>query len=210
MSASKKLTWPEKEIREIIVIFFGFTTLYIAYASMRNQLRLAAEADINQEGFVIYNIEMSDPNVRCLYGNFGFDDPNNCLNINTSNAGSYSKAEFYVEESLYALHKSVQDAKTWHSHYEDDIFYWQQDVEQDPTGLFSYYIVSRYGLEKGKKYFSDANLCIVNICNKYESVYNRLSHVDKNFQSRNSNRCLISNIQNNDRTMQHCTPRPFD
>lgn len=201
--------WPDDLAKDVFAVFLAGVTVYVAYASMRNQLRLAAEASINDEGNNIFDKEMADQNLRCVYGNFAFDDPAACLTVNTKDAASWSKIEFYVEEALWTLHKAGKDRAAWQSHYDDDIEYWAQDVEQDPTGLFSYYTVARYGVRGGKKYLSDAHICIPNLCERYTRVYDFLSTRDRNFTAKNSNKCQAGDLSARDLTMDSCAPRPL-
>jgi hypothetical protein len=117
-------------------------TLYVAYATFRNQTRLVAEADLNVEAMALYDIEMNRPELRCLYYNYRIEDATSCLEHIISNPMTWSLSIFYVEESWFILTKASRDREEWGSTYAASIRYWADDVALDPTGMFSYYLVS--------------------------------------------------------------------
>jgi hypothetical protein len=120
--------------------------IFVAYASFRNQSRLAAEANLNAEGHALFEIEMSDrKGLRRLYSNYAHDDPDKCLLETVRNADQWSAALFYVEEALWLLEKAEDDRIAWGSAYSADIAYWREYINDDPTGMFSYYLVANRG-----------------------------------------------------------------
>lgn len=89
----------------------------------------------------LYSIEMETDEIRCIYHNYGNDDPDGCLTELTDNPRYWSKAIFYVEEAWYALRRGEEEFNEWGSNYSRSLAFWSDDLERDPTGIFSYYII---------------------------------------------------------------------
>jgi hypothetical protein len=103
---------------------------------------------------MLFEMEMADPNLRCLY---------------TSKEADWSAASFYIEGVFWLLKKSEDDRKAWGSIYSDDIDYWREYVNEDPTGLFGY-LVSFHGAEGAQKAMAQAGVNIPNLCGRYRRV----------------------------------------
>jgi hypothetical protein len=126
----------------LLVGITGIIALYVAYASFRNQSRLTAETDLNSEAMQLYGLEMENKELRCLYFNYGHSDPPACLTSITTSSENWSRAILYVEEVWFVLQKAKEDQIQWGSTYASSIKFWADDVSKDPTGLFSYYLIS--------------------------------------------------------------------
>ena len=117
-------------------------TLFVTYASFRNQTRLAAEVGLNVEAMEVYQLELAHPELRCLYDNYGHANYEACLTRIVADPAIWSRAIFYVEEAWFILDIARVDERQWGSTYSDSIEFWREDVGKDPTGLFSYYLVA--------------------------------------------------------------------
>lgn len=116
--------------------------LYVSYATFRNQTRLTAQQALNEEVMSLYVIEMGEPDIRCIYYNYGFPRQRNCLTRIVSDPEKWSLAIFYVEEAWYALKRGRRERIEWGSDYSNTVQFWIEDLGRDPTGLFSYYLVA--------------------------------------------------------------------
>lgn len=156
----------------LVITLIGLLAVYVAYASLRNQTRQAAEIALNADSSELFAYEMEDgANLRCLYDNFGWDAPEACRAAFTADPKSWSKALYYVEESLFILRKAQRDRAQWGSSYGEEIGYWQEDVSRDPTGLFSYYLVAGAdSLAEAKADMREAGVCMPNLCDGYRLV----------------------------------------
>jgi hypothetical protein len=154
----------------------GVAAVFLAYGSFRNQTRLAVEAQLSQESEHLQAMEMADPNLRCLYDNYGNPNYGECLAIAVKDSASWSKVMFYVEESWFVLEKSAEDRTNWGSKFAEDLKYWAEDVSKDPTGIFTYQLVSTEGgVDEARKVMRKAGVCIPDICQRYNLVYDRLA-----------------------------------
>jgi hypothetical protein len=145
--------------------------IFVTYASFRNQTRLAAETGLNTEGQMLFEMEMDNPNLRCLYTNFAHDDAQACLRRFVNDPNEWSAGIFYIEGVFWLLEKAEEDRKAWGSVYSKDIDYWRQYVNEDPTGLFSFYLVSFHGSYDGARQgMKRAAVEILDLCRKYRSV----------------------------------------
>lgn len=153
--------------------------VYIAYASFRNQARMSAEASLNSEAMILYQIEMASPELRCLYDNYGHARYQQCLDTIVSTEENWSRAILYVEESWYVLIASKADEIEWGSAYSDSIEFWREDIGKDPTGLFSYYLVATEG-ENARARMAEAGVEINNLCENYLRVWNTLARRSAN------------------------------
>ncbi|HEY9217471.1 MAG TPA: hypothetical protein VIO94_05430 [Phenylobacterium sp.] len=160
----------------LVIIFVGLLAVYVAYASLRNQTRQAAEISLNAEADALFAFEMDDANgLRCLYPQLGWDNPAACRANFTASPGAWSKSVDYVEESLFMLKKARRDRRQWGSSFAKEIAYWADDVSADPTGLFSYYLVSNNDdLAQAKAEMREAGLCMPNLCHGYSAVRSAL------------------------------------
>jgi hypothetical protein len=147
-------------------------SLYVAYASFRNQSRLTAEIALNDEGSALFEIEMAHPEIRCLYFNYGYERANPCLNRLAASEEDWSFAIFYVEEGWFILTRAYDDRIQWGSNYAASIEYWAQDVSRDPSGLFSYYLISTSeSLSDARETMRQAGVSIADPCQKYRHVW---------------------------------------
>lgn len=151
----------------VVLVFVG---IYAGYASFRNQTRLAAETALNEGADNLFAVEIDHPEIRCLYSNFGHDDPQACVARLAADRDRWSLAIFYVEESWFTLEKAAEDRANWGSQYAGDIAYWADDVSDDPSGLFSYYLVNQHSLAGAKARMKRAGVCIPDLCAGYSKV----------------------------------------
>lgn len=132
-------------LRDVVVPIGGAVllviTLYVGYATFRNQTRLTAEADLNAEAMQLYELELANPQIRCLYYNYRSEDSNRCLERIVADPQIWSLTIFYVEEAWFVLTKAGRDRDEWGSTYAASVQFWVDDVELDPTGMFSFYLV---------------------------------------------------------------------
>jgi hypothetical protein len=173
-----------KQIRRfsyrVAATVFVIIGLFITYASFRNQTRLSAETALNEEAMQLYQIEMKEKHLRCIYDNYAPEDRNSCLKTLISTDGEWSMAIFYVEEAWFILKKAKDDADIWGSTYAESIGYWANDVSKDETGLFSYYLISNEeSVAKAKARMNCTDVCIPDLCMKYENVVSALSNNNK-------------------------------
>jgi hypothetical protein len=136
-------------------------TVFVAYSALRNQARLTAEIAINEDGGRIADWERESPAVRCLYGWFDGEGPDDtdttadpCLARIVADRDAYTEAMLYIEESFFILRHAARDQAQWGSTYYREIEYWQSDVSEDLTGLFAFHLLNRYPLKpaaNGKK-----------------------------------------------------------
>jgi hypothetical protein len=154
--------------------------IFVTYASFRNQSRLAAETALNTEGQMLFEMEMTQPNLRCLYTSFAHDDPAACLRRIASNEADWSAASFYIEGVFWLLKKSEDDRKAWGSVYSDDINYWREYVNEDPTGLFAFYLLSFHGAGGAEKAMVETGVKIPDLCGKYRRVRSVLEQARAN------------------------------
>ena len=146
--------------------------IFVTYASFRNQSRLAAEIGLNSEGQMLFELEMSNPNLRCLYTNFAHDNAQVCLESLVSDPDEWSASTFYIEGMFWLLEKAEDDRKAWGSAYSKEIDYWREYVNEDPTGLFSFYLISfNRGLDGAQKHMRRANVRIEGLCRRYRLVH---------------------------------------
>lgn len=150
------------------------STVYVAYASFRNQARMASEANLNDEAMILYQFELEHPELRCLYDNYGHQIYQRCLEQIVSNPDNWSRAIFYIEEAWYVVTVSKDDEREWGSSYSDSIEFWRQDIGKDPTGLFSYYLVATEGTDARARMVA-AGVRIEDLCGNYARVWNALA-----------------------------------
>lgn len=156
-------------------------TLFVTYASFRNQTRLTAEIGLNDEAMQLYGLETAHPELRCLYENYGHYNPERCLANIVSNADTWSLGIFYVEEAWFVLEIARVDERQWGSTYSDSVEFWRDDVEKDPTGLFSYYLVaSEEGFGEAQKAMRKAGVEIKQLCKNYRKVWVHLRRASAN------------------------------
>ena len=183
---SKPKNW--KDRRERTISIFGLLMIvvgaYVAYGSFRNQLRITAENALNEEGSALFDIEMEgDSDLRCIYDNYGHFAPDGCLLKIVSDEKLWSRAIFYVEESWFILEKAHQDRAQWGSDYARVLEYWAQDVSRDPTGLFSYYLVSSNDtVSEARGEMEASGVCIPDLCKGYQKVREALPDEAKDRQ----------------------------
>jgi hypothetical protein len=147
-------------------------TLYVAYASFRNQSRLASEASLNSESISLYQIEAARPELRCLYFNYGHENANVCLANLVSSSENWSLAIFYVEESWFILSRATEEHVNWGSSNAAWIRGWAEDIGRDPTGLFSYYLISASNtLADTREWMRQAGVQIAEPCENYRRVW---------------------------------------
>lgn len=151
----------------ILLLFVG---IYAGYASFRNQTRLAAETALNDGADNLFAVEIANPQLRCLYRTYGHDNPDRCLAALATDPVLWSLAIFYVEESWFTLEKASEDRRNWGSQYAADIAYWGEDVADDPTGLFSYYLLNQHGVADAGVEMTRAGICIPDLCAGYAKV----------------------------------------
>lgn len=151
----------------VLLLFVG---IYAGYASFRNQTRLAAETALNDGADNLFAVEIANPELRCLYRTYGHDDPDRCLATLAADRDLWSLAIFYVEESWFTLEKAAEDRRNWGSQYATDIAYWADDVSDDTTGLFSYYLLNQHGPGDIKGEMRRAGICIPDVCAGYAKV----------------------------------------
>jgi hypothetical protein len=174
-------------------ILGGVAGLFVAYATLRNQTRQAAEIAINVEGGRIADWERSRPSVRCVYGWYdryasaskaGKFDPemaNSCLARIVVDRENFTEVMLYAEEVFFLLQRAKSDQDIWGSDYAGKIKYWREDVGDDPTGMFSYHLVHRYPMQEAavagkpatsgpEKEMADAGVAIVDPCARAERV----------------------------------------
>ncbi|MGQ0444703.1 MAG: hypothetical protein ACT4O2_06145 [Beijerinckiaceae bacterium] len=168
-----------KELRRDSIKWVGavivLLTLYAGYATFRNQGRLASEAALSAGGYHLYNLEMSHPEIRCLYFNYAHHDPRGCLERIISDPERWSFALFYVEEAWFQLEQAQTERIEWGSTYAQMIKYWAQDVSRDPTGLFAYYLVSsERSLDAAAETMRRSDVRIPAICANYRVVWRAL------------------------------------
>lgn len=169
-------------------VFLVIVGAFIAYSAFRNQLKLSAEIALNQEGAGLLNYEMADPDIRCLYDSYGHHNEDQCLRTNTSSAAKWSKAIFYVEEAWFQLEKAKRERGKWGSDYAEEVRYWAEDLGRDPTGLFSYYLVSSSETVADARLEMElAGVCIPDLCERYHHA--RLA-IPKSFQDHRDIVCL--------------------
>lgn len=150
-------------------------TFYAGYASFRNQGRLSSEAALNDNGYTLYQIEMDHEELRCLYFNYAHQRPKQCLDRIVSSDKNWSLALFYVEEAWFQLSQAQKERKEWGATYAEQIQYWAQDVSRDPTGLFSYYLISsEKSLEDAQSTMSSSDVSIKDLCGRYILVWTAL------------------------------------
>lgn len=155
-------------------------TVFAGYASFRNQSRLSSEAALNDAGYTLYNLEMEKTELRCLYFNYGHSSPDQCLSAIVNDPQFWSLAIFYVEESWFQLEGAKKEQDEWGATYAESIKYWAQDVGRDPTGLFSYYLVSsEKSIEKAVGTMLSSGVEIDGMCAKYRKVWRALYKVGK-------------------------------
>jgi hypothetical protein len=174
---------PDRKVRDfakspefaIVTSFVLLATLFVTYASFRNQTRLAAESGLNEEAMQLYELETSHAELRCLYDNYGHSNPDTCLAHMVSNPDAWSLGIFYVEEAWYVLDIARVDERQWGSTYSDSIEFWRTDVGKDPTGLFSYYLVAtEEDFEAARKVMRSAGVEIQQLCRNYRKVWTAL------------------------------------
>ncbi|HEX6859585.1 MAG TPA: hypothetical protein VF138_05220 [Caulobacteraceae bacterium] len=156
-------------------VFVVIVGAFVAYSAFRNQLKLSAEVELNQEGSGLLDYEMADENIRCLYDNYGHYDSDHCLRVNASSSDHWSKAIFYVEETWFQLEKATRERAKWGSDYAEEVKYWAEDLGRDPTGLFSYYLVSSApSVADAREEMRLAGVCIPDLCERYSYVLQAL------------------------------------
>jgi len=150
-------------------------TFFAGYSSFRNQGRLLSEASLSESGSQLYSLEMSNPGIRCVYSNYGFEDTGGCLTSFAKDEKSWSFVIFYVEESWFQLSQAKEEQDEWGSTYAEQVKYWAQDVERDPTGIFSFYLISsEASLIDAEQTMRDSNLWIAEPCAKFHVVWEAL------------------------------------
>jgi hypothetical protein len=150
-------------------------TFFAGYSSFRNQGRLASEAALSAGGYDLYNIEMSRPAIRCVYLNYGYEDARECLTSILSDADSWTFAIYYVEEAWFQLAQAKKEQNEWGSTYAEQVKYWAQDVSRDPTGIFSYYLISsEESLETAQETMEGSGVSISDPCTRFKFVWRSL------------------------------------
>lgn len=156
-------------------------TLYATYGAFRNQSRLTAEQNLNSEAMQLYQLEIDNPELRCLYYNYGHTTPGRCLANLISTEEKWSLAIFYVEEVWFVLAKAETDEREWGSTYSETINWWRVDVARDPTGIFSYYVVAgewadepEGAVQRARDYMASARVDMKYMCRRYHRVWEEL------------------------------------
>ena len=86
--------------------------------------------------------------------------------------GNWSLAIFYVEESWFILTRALEERLNWGSNYAESIEYWAEDVGRDPTGLFSYYLVSsERTMKDAEEAMVKAGVSIPDLCGNFRKVW---------------------------------------
>jgi hypothetical protein len=175
LSSVRKLFNLDISVKQAFASAAVLLTIYVGYVGFVNQTRLAAETATNDEAERLFEIEMREPNIRCLYDNFELNDYEGCLLRVIRTPGEWSKVIFYTEDALWILHKAQSDKRNWGSHYSDDIAYWQDNVSDDRSGMFSYYLLNEHrSFVKADIYMRDSGVKIRNLCVGYQRVRNAL------------------------------------
>ena len=150
-------------------------TFFAGYSSFRNQGRLASEGSLSSGGYHLYNLEMTKPAIRCVYLNYGYENAHECLESLVKDADSWTFAIYYVEEAWFQLMQSKKEQDEWGSTYAEQVKYWAQDVSRDPTGIFSYYLISSEGsLEEARETMINSGVNISNPCTRFKDVWRAL------------------------------------
>jgi hypothetical protein len=153
--------------------------IFVTYASFRNQSRLTAETALNTEGQMLFDMEMANANLRCIYTNFAHDDPAACLAKIVRDPEQWSAVSFYIEGVFWLLEKAEEDERAWGSVYSKEIDYWRSYVNEDPTGLFSYYLVSFHESgQAAREAMRRAAVDIPHFCQKYFVVRRALKQAN--------------------------------
>jgi hypothetical protein len=181
--SSRSATLRKERLRNHATAIIVVSTLFVTYGIFRNQAKLAANASLNDEVMQLYSIEMETDEVRCIYHNYGHDDPARCLSRLTSSGSNWSKAMFYVEETWYALERGEREFGEWGSDYSRSLEFWADDLERDPTGIFAYYMVANSeapaeaisGMRTSGVYPDEADPgAWRHLCDRYISVWRNL------------------------------------
>lgn len=174
---SPKSTWKIDDVTAFVAVI----ALFVTYASFRNQGRLASEAMLSAEGQQSTEFEMNKPVLRCLYSNFGHDNDNCANKYIFKDANNWRQAIFYVESVFWQLEKAEKDKKEWGSVYSQDIKYWRSYVNEDTTGIFSYYLVNtNKTCAEAKSAMSRSVLDIKGFYQKYQRVWQSLKQARAN------------------------------
>ena len=166
-----------KRLIDSATIFVLVLSVVAAYAAFRNQSRLLADQILSDEGQIISDYEMeAGDDLRCIYDNFAYNDVDACLRQITSRKETWSRLVFYVEAIWWILEKSRADERSWGSNYSVDIDYWREYIEDDHTGMFSYYIVAFHeGEQQAVEAMERAGVTIPDFVAKYCRVYSALA-----------------------------------
>jgi hypothetical protein len=163
---------------------------YLAYGSVRNQMRMQAESDNIRIGIMFVEWERERPFLRCLYTWYSNRvNHETCRQQIVGSSRNFSEALLYAEEVIFYLKVSRRNQEDYHSPTFDDIDYWRRDIDEDPTGIFSFLLVNRYGLSGFHEAAVDAGLCIPDLCLGYERV--RLSLGGRGFDVRHPDLCQM-------------------
>ena len=130
------------------LIGFAFTS-FVAWRTIEDASREEAESRIAQEGYTLLGYEMEYPHLRCLYDFYHGTEASACLQqvYGTGDKGKWTQTLLYIEEVIWIFDESRQVEERYGAVYSDDIDYWREDVVDDVSGLFSYYIVEEAAQE---------------------------------------------------------------
>ena len=151
-------------------------TAYIGYATLRNQMAMQAETDLNQYATKLLEYEMlPDSEIRCLYRNYGYDSAEGCRSTITAQEKTWSQTFFYVEQVIQIFRQASRAEDRWGSEFGETLDYWRVPVEEDFSGMFSYFIVaSSENPEAAREAMKQAGICIPNVCAGYQKVLEAL------------------------------------
>lgn len=130
-----------KRLGRWIPVMTALLALFLTYATVRLQTRLAADVAYDEIGSMFVQDELANSHFRCLYNWHAHSTPVQCRSDIVSSSEKYSETMLYIEEVLFLLESAKKDKAIWGTQYAEDIEFWMKDVSDDPTGMFSYGIV---------------------------------------------------------------------
>lgn len=155
-------------------------TFFAGYSSFRNQGRLSSEAALGAGGYHLYNIEMGKEEIRCVYFNYGYHDASECRESLVKDMHAWTFAIYYVEEAWFQLAQAKREQDEWGATYAEQVKYWAQDVSRDPTGIFSYYLVSSEpSRRKVRETMADSGVSIADPCLGFQFIWSALERRKK-------------------------------
>jgi len=168
---AKALSKPKLTSTQVVAVFLTVLGIYIAYGSLRNQMRMSAEAARNSDAYLLLEWEKDKPYIRCLYTWYSdIVSGEACLQEIVGDSQKFTETLLYVEEVFWILQASKRDAELYKSPYSSDIQFWRDDIEEDPTGIFSFHLINRYPVSRVTAEATDAGICIPDLCSGYERV----------------------------------------